>query len=141
MSRIGNKIIEIPDKVNVEVLTDHVKVSGPKGSLSVYVNEGLKVTQESNTLSLERPSDSRTFRSLHGTVRQLIANAVHGVSEGFEKELEISFSRSIRQVTEGERAIPKSTKERRRSQEATCTKRRRSSCKREINVQKDSKNR
>ena len=89
MSRIGNKIIEIPDKVNVEVLTDHVKVSGPKGSLSVYVNEGLKVTQESNTLSLERPSDSRTFRSLHGTVRQLIANAVHGVSEGFEKELEI----------------------------------------------------
>ena len=67
MSRIGNKIIEIPDKVNVEVLTDHVKVSGPKGSLSVYVNEGLKVTQESNTVSLERPSDSRTFRSLHGT--------------------------------------------------------------------------
>ena len=89
MSRIGNKIIEIPDKVSLDISTDNVKVSGPKGSLNVFINDGLKVVKDNNAIIVSRPSDSRKFRSLHGTVRQLLANAVQGVSNGFEKELEI----------------------------------------------------
>lgn len=89
MSRIGNKIIEIPDKVSLDISNDNVKVSGPKGSLNVFINDGLKVVKDNNTIIVSRPSDSRKFRSLHGTVRQLLANAVQGVSNGFEKELEI----------------------------------------------------
>ena len=88
MSRIGNKIIEIPDKVSLDISNDNVKVSGPKGSLNVFINDGLKVVKDNNTIIVSRPSDSRKFRSLHGTV-QLLANAVQGVSNGFEKELEI----------------------------------------------------
>tara|TARA_Y100000996_G_scaffold373896_1_gene323691 strand:+ start:253 stop:801 length:549 start_codon:yes stop_codon:yes gene_type:complete len=89
MSRIGKKIINIPEKVDIEISTDLIKVKGPKGSLDVVINPQIKVVKKENTLTVERPSESRTHRSLHGTTRQLIANAVYGVSEGFQKELEI----------------------------------------------------
>ena len=87
--RIGNKNIEIPEKVSVEVSPGFAKVNGPKGSLEVPVNQALSININDNLIKIERPSDSRTHKSLHGTIRQLIANAVTGVSEGFQKELEI----------------------------------------------------
>jgi len=89
MSRIGKKIINIPEKVDIEISTDLIMVKGPKGNLNVTINPQIKVVKNENTLTVERPSESRTHRSLHGTTRQLIANAVFGVSEGFQKELEI----------------------------------------------------
>ena len=89
MSRIGKKIINIPEKVDIEISADLIKVKGPKGNLNVAINPQMKVVKKENTLTIERPSESRTHRSLHGTTRQLIANAVYGVSEGFQKELEI----------------------------------------------------
>ena len=89
MSRIGNKNIEIPEKVTVEVSSGLAKIKGPKGSLEIPVNSELSVNVNNNLVTVERPSDSRTHKSLHGTIRQLIANAVNGVSEGFQKELEI----------------------------------------------------
>ena len=89
MSRIGNKNIVIPEKVSVEVSSGFAKVKGPKGSLEIPVNQALSVNINDDLINIERPSDSRTHKSLHGTIRQLIANAVTGVSEGFQKELEI----------------------------------------------------
>jgi len=89
MSRIGNKNIEIPEKVTVEVVSGIAKVKGPKGSLEIPVNSEINVNINDNIVSVERPSDSRMHKSIHGTTRQLIANAVSGVSEGFQKELEI----------------------------------------------------
>ena len=89
MSRIGNKNIEIPEKVTVELSSGLAKVKGPKGSIDIAVNSEMIVNIENNLISVERPSDSRTHKSIHGTTRQLIANAVNGVYEGFQKELEI----------------------------------------------------
>ena len=89
MSRIGNKNIEIPEKVTVEISSDIAMVKGPKGSLEIPFNSELRVKVDESLLSVKRPSDSRTHKSLHGTTRQLIANAISGVSEGFQKELEI----------------------------------------------------
>ena len=89
MSRIGNKNIEIPEKVTVEISSEIAMVKGPKGSLEIPFNSELSVSVDKNLLSVKRSSDSRTHKSLHGTTRQLIANAISGVSEGFQKELEI----------------------------------------------------
>ena len=89
MSRIGNKNIEIPEKVTVEISSEIAMVKGPKGSLEIPFNSELSVNVDKNLLSVKRSSDSRTHKSLHGTTRQLIANAISGVSEGFQKELEI----------------------------------------------------
>jgi large subunit ribosomal protein L6 len=89
MSRIGNKNIEIPEKVTVEISSEIAMVKGPMGSLEIPFNSELNVSVDENLLSVKRPSDSRTHKSLHGTTRQLIANAISGVSEGFQKELEI----------------------------------------------------
>ena len=89
MSRIGNKNIEIPEKVTVEISSEIAMVKGPKGSLEIPFNSELSVSVDGNLLSVKRSSDSRTHKSLHGTTRQLIANAISGVSEGFQKELEI----------------------------------------------------
>jgi len=89
MSRIGNKNIEIPEKVTVEISSEIAMVKGPKGSLEIPFNSELIVSVDESLLSVKRPSDSRTHKSLHGTTRQLIANAISGVSEGFQKELEI----------------------------------------------------
>jgi large subunit ribosomal protein L6 len=89
MSRIGNKNIEIPEKVTVEISSEIAMVKGPKGSLEIPFNSELSISVDGSLLSVKRPSDSRTHKSLHGTTRQLIANAISGVSEGFQKELEI----------------------------------------------------
>ena len=89
MSRIGNKNIEIPEKVTVELSSGFAKVKGPKGSINIPVNSEMTINISDNLVSVNRPSDSRTHKSIHGTTRQLIANAVNGVFEGFQKKLEI----------------------------------------------------
>ena len=89
MSRIGKMNIEIPEAVNVSLSPNIVDIKGPKGNILIPFHRDLKVTQTDGTLLVERPSDSRTHRSLHGTTRQLIFNGVHGVTKGFAKELEI----------------------------------------------------
>lgn len=90
MSRIGKLPINIPAGVTVTVGKDNlVTVKGPKGELSQEVNPDIKVSVEDGTLSVTRPSDERSHRSLHGLYRSLINNMVVGVSEGYRKELEL----------------------------------------------------
>lgn len=89
MSRIGLKILEIPEGVDVKIDGSTVTVKGPKGELSRVFNEDMTVKIEDNVLSVERPSDNKEHRALHGTTRSLIGNMVEGVHKGFEKALEI----------------------------------------------------
>ena len=89
MSRIGNKPVVIPAGVTVEVKDNLITVKGPKGELSYEFNKDIKAEVEGNEIKVSRPSDDRIHRSLHGTTRANIHNMVVGVSEGFEKILEI----------------------------------------------------
>ena len=89
MSRIGKKPIEVPAGVLVSVDPGRVTVSGPKGELRQVVPQRMKITQEDGTLSVERPTERGEDRALHGLTRSLIANMVEGVTNGFEKRLEI----------------------------------------------------
>ena len=89
MSRIGRKPIEVPDGVTVQIKPGLVSVKGPKGELSQDVSPQMKVTQANGTLTVERPTDRGEHRALHGLTRSLIANMVEGVTDGFEKRLEI----------------------------------------------------
>jgi large subunit ribosomal protein L6 len=89
MSRIGKKPIPVPDGVTIDVKRGVVAVKGPKGELSQDVSPEMKVTQDDGTLTVERPTDRGEHRALHGLTRSLIANMVEGVTEGFEKRLEI----------------------------------------------------
>lgn len=91
MSRIGNAPVAIPAGVTVTVGEDNlVKVKGPKGELSRHINQDMKVTVDGAVLTVARPSDDKTHRSLHGLSRSLIHNMVVGVTEGFAKNLEIN---------------------------------------------------
>ncbi|HEY7152256.1 MAG TPA: 50S ribosomal protein L6 [Solirubrobacterales bacterium] len=89
MSRIGKKPIAIPDGVTVDVKPELVSVKGPKGELDQAVSGDMKVLQSDGTLTVERPTDRGEHRALHGLTRSLIANMVQGVTQGFEKRLEI----------------------------------------------------
>ena len=89
MSRIGRKPIAVPDGVTVEVKPELVKVKGPKGELNQTVSADMKVLESDGTLTVERPTDRGEHRALHGLTRSLIANMVEGVTDGFEKRLEI----------------------------------------------------
>ncbi len=89
MSRIGRKPVEIPESVTVEVKPGHVSVKGPKGELEQDVSAEMKVETAEGTLTVERPTDRGEHRALHGLTRSLIANMVVGVTEGYEKRLEI----------------------------------------------------
>ena len=89
MSRIGKNPILIPSDVKIKLETNRVIVNGPKGSLTVSHDSSLKMNYDDNTLTIERLTDSRTHKSLHGTTRQLVFNAVQGTKEGFTKKLEI----------------------------------------------------
>ena len=89
MSRIGKNPILIPSDVKLKLETNRVIVNGPKGSLTVSHDSSLKMNYDDNTLTIERLTDSRTHKSLHGTTRQLVFNAVQGTKEGFTKKLEI----------------------------------------------------
>ena len=83
MSRIGKNPIIIPSDVKVKLEDNSVIIDGPKGSLIVSHDSSLKMKYEENTLMIERPTDSRIHKSLHGTTRQLVFNAVQGNKEGF----------------------------------------------------------
>ncbi len=90
MSRIGKRPISIPDKVTVAIAGQQVTVKGPKGELQRAVPELIEVRQEdNNTLQVDRRNDSRPARQQHGLYRTLVANMVEGVSNGFQKRLEI----------------------------------------------------
>jgi large subunit ribosomal protein L6 len=89
VSRIGKQPISLPDGVEVQVETGLVKVKGPKGELEERVSRDMTVTQENGSIVVTRPSDRGEHRALHGLTRSLINNMVQGVTEGFEKRLEI----------------------------------------------------
>jgi large subunit ribosomal protein L6 len=89
MSRIGKKPIEIPEKVKVEMSGNDITVTGPRGTLSRTLRPEMNVKIEDSQVVIERPSDSKFHRSLHGLTRQLVANMVEGVNSGFGKKLEI----------------------------------------------------
>lgn len=89
MSRIGRQIIKIPTGVTVTLEGRHIKVKGAKGELELTVSPSISVLQEDGALKIKRQSDEPEDRSLHGLTRALISNMVTGVSEGFEKRLEI----------------------------------------------------
>jgi large subunit ribosomal protein L6 len=89
MSRIGRKPISVPDSVTVEVAPGSVAVKGPRGELSQQLSADMKVEQADGTVTVERPTDRGEHRALHGLTRSLIANMVEGVTDGFEKRLEI----------------------------------------------------
>jgi large subunit ribosomal protein L6 len=90
MSRIGNKVVEIPDKVKVNIAADGaVAVEGPKGKLSWTLPRSIKGSVQDNRVSIVREAETRSVKALHGLSRSLVHNMVLGVSEGFTKQLEI----------------------------------------------------
>ena len=90
MSRIGRAPIELPAGVDFKVEGKHLTVKGPKGSLEMDVVPEIDVAVEGNVVHVTRPSDEKSYRSLHGLTRTLIHNMVVGVTEGFQKTLEIN---------------------------------------------------
>ena len=89
MSRIGKKPIEVPAGVIVSVDPGRVTVSGPKGELRQQVPTRMQIAQDEGTVTVTRPTERGEDRALHGLTRTLIANMVEGVTNGFEKRLEI----------------------------------------------------
>ena len=89
MSRIGKQPVTIPSGVSVSVEGSKVTVKGPKGSLSLDVPATCAVAQEGNTVVVKRANDEKSVRASHGSTRAHLANMVHGVTDGFSKELEI----------------------------------------------------
>jgi large subunit ribosomal protein L6 len=89
MSRIGRKPVDVPDAVTVTVAPGNIAVKGPKGELTQTYSQDMTVSQEAGTILVARPTDRGEHRALHGLTRSLIANMVEGVTDGFEKRLEI----------------------------------------------------
>jgi large subunit ribosomal protein L6 len=89
MSRIGRKPIPVPQGVKVAIDGAAVRVEGPKGKLMHALPSGISVKAEAAVITVDRSSDERHARALHGLTRSLIANMVHGVKDGFERKLEI----------------------------------------------------
>lgn len=89
MSRIGLKPVEVPSGVEVKIDKTTVSVKGPKGELTRQLHHDMIVKVEDNQVVVERPSDHKEHRALHGTTRSVINNMVEGVTKGFEKKLEL----------------------------------------------------
>jgi large subunit ribosomal protein L6 len=90
MSRIGKKPIPVPEGVTVALAPGRVTVNGPKGELQQEVSARMEIVQEEDgTLSVKRPTDRGEDRAIHGLTRSLVANMVEGVTDGYEKRLEI----------------------------------------------------
>src|SRR5688500_4131704 len=89
MSRIGRQPIPVPSGVEVSIAAGEVRVKGPKGELAERIAREMSVEQEEGQLLVKRPSDRGPHRALHGLTRSLIFNMVQGVTEGYEKRLEI----------------------------------------------------
>jgi large subunit ribosomal protein L6 len=89
MSRIGRMPVPLPSGVSVSITGGEVRVKGPKGELSRSFHPDMQIEREGDCLVVKRPSDADRHRALHGLTRALLANMVTGVSQGFEKVLEI----------------------------------------------------
>jgi large subunit ribosomal protein L6 len=89
MSRIGKQPIPVPSGVTISIETGLVRVNGPKGELSERIPRDITVAQEGEEILVQRPTDRGEHRALHGLTRSLVFNMVHGVTEGYEKALEI----------------------------------------------------
>ena len=89
MSRVGRQPIPVPSGVEIAISGTDIRVKGPKGSLERSIPVPITVRRDGDVLLVERPSDSRSHRSLHGLTRALVANMVVGVTEGFSRQLEI----------------------------------------------------
>jgi large subunit ribosomal protein L6 len=105
MSRIGRKPISVPKGVDITIgQNNYVRVKGPKGTLEQQLPPEMIIRLEDGTLSVSRPSDNRTHRALHGLTRSLLANMVTGVTEGYQRVLEISGV-GYRALNEGKNLI------------------------------------
>ncbi len=89
MSRVGKEPINIPQNVETTIEGATINIKGPKGSLTQIMPESVVASREDNVLKVERASNQREHRALHGLMRSLLANMVEGVTEGFKKSLEL----------------------------------------------------
>ena len=87
MSRIGNKPIPLPSGVKIAVAVDKIDVQGPKGKMTIAVPRGISFEQKDGVLNVKRAAED--YRAVHGLARALVANAVHGVTQGFKKDMDI----------------------------------------------------
>ncbi|MGI6566685.1 MAG: 50S ribosomal protein L6 [Firmicutes bacterium] len=90
MSRIGRMPVEVPSGVEVNVDGQTVTVRGPKGTLTQEFHPDMAIALEGNTITVQRPSDEKNHRALHGLTRSLLANMIEGVTKGYQKNLEIT---------------------------------------------------
>lgn len=89
MSRIGNKVVVLPQGVEVKQNGNEITVKGPKGELTRTFSEDIKMNIEGNEVTFTRSNDSKEMKTIHGTTRAIFHNMVVGVSEGFQKALEL----------------------------------------------------
>ena len=89
MSRVGNEPVPLPSNVQVDIQGSAVTVKGPRGSLKRSFQPSMSISQENGSIRVQRPSDEREHRALHGLTRSLLANMVTGVSEGYSKTLDL----------------------------------------------------
>ncbi len=90
MSRIGIKPVDVPKGVKVTFAEGNLEAVGPKGKVRQRIHPDMKLKIEAERITVERPSDSRLHKALHGTTRVLIRNAVHGVSQGYSRSMTIN---------------------------------------------------
>ena len=90
MSRIGRMPVAIPAGVTVEIVNNYMTVKGPKGTLERQLPVEMEIKKEDGNVIVTRPNDLKKMKSLHGLTRTLIANMIHGVTEGYEKKLEVN---------------------------------------------------
>jgi large subunit ribosomal protein L6 len=90
MSRIGRQPIPVPPSVDVHIEGREITVKGPKGTLSRQLHPDMQVSMEGNTVVVDRPSEAKTHKQLHGLTRTLVSNMVTGVTTGYRKPLEIT---------------------------------------------------
>ena len=89
MSRVGKNPIKIPSGISVDLKNKYIVIKGSKGSLDFSFHSSLNITKHEDSLTVERSSDEKFYKALHGTTRQLIQNMITGVTDGFTKELEL----------------------------------------------------
>jgi len=89
VSRIGRLPVEVPSGVDVKINGSHIKIKGPKGEMEFTFSPNINLSFEDGEIKVTRPSDIREMRSLHGTTRALIQNMIIGVTDGFQKELQL----------------------------------------------------
>jgi len=89
MSRVGRRAIDVPSGIKVEVSEGKVKIEGKGKKLEYSIPQGFSVEVKDNKIAITRPSDLKKDRAMHGTIRSLLQNMIDGLTEGFEKKLEI----------------------------------------------------